>query len=268
MKEERVFSFSNPWFVFSAGGTFLVAALAILVGFVWLPSEHSDFTANGLWGAICSAAGAPSSWYKGGDIIADAPPSKVIVLPPLGEPSVNPVAGGRGATIATQRCSMCHGVQSPAGITAPALAGQFADSIYKELRDFHNGARENAIMQPIIANLSDQDMHDVAEYYSSQPRVEPTSAADAQDDGTARMLAMQGAPMRNIAPCAACHGVLDRKGAAPWIGGQAPSYLATQMRSFANGSRHNDIDEQMRNVARQLRPEEIDSLAKYYAAQK
>ncbi|WP_233873082.1 c-type cytochrome [Paraburkholderia adhaesiva] len=267
MKEERLFSLRNPWFVVSAGGTALVAVLSILVGFVWLPSVHSDFTANGLWGAICSAAGAPSSWYKGGDNVADAPPSNVVVLPPLGIARVDVVSSGRGATLATQRCSMCHGVQSPAGVTAPFLAGQYADVIYKELRDFQNGARQNAIMQPIIASLSDQDMHDVAQYYSSQPRVVQATAADGHDDSVARVLTMQGAPIRNIAPCAACHGVLDRKGAAPWLGGQAAPYLAAQLRLFAAGDRHNDIDEQMRNVARQLRPEEIDSLAKYYAAQ-
>jgi cytochrome c553 len=266
MKEERLFSLRNPWFVFSVGGTFLVAALAILVGFVWLPSVHNDFTVNGLWGEICSAAGAPSSWYKSNDIVPDAPPSNVVVLPPLRSERVDAVSSGRGATIATSRCSMCHGVQGPAPVTAPFLAGQYADVIYKELRDFQSGARQSAIMQPIIANLRDQDLHDVAEYYSGQSRVVPATAVGAYHDSAARVLSMQGAPMRNIAPCAACHGTLDRKGAAPWLGGQAAPYLATQLRSFASGDRHNDIDEQMRNVARQLRPEEIDSLAKYYAA--
>jgi len=78
---------------------------------------------------------------------------------------------------------------------------------------------------------------------------------------------MQGDPIRNIAPCAACHGQLDRKGAAPWLGGQSSIYLATQMQLFASGERHNDINEQMRNVARHLTQQEIDGLAKYYAAQ-
>ena len=42
--------------------------------------------------------------------------------------------------------------------------------------------------------------------------------------------------------------------------------VAAQMRAFASGARHNDINEQMRNVARQMTPAEIDSVAKYYAA--
>jgi cytochrome c553 len=77
---------------------------------------------------------------------------------------------------------------------------------------------------------------------------------------------MQGDPQRNIAPCAACHGQLDRKGAAPWLGGQSADYLAAQLHAFASGERHNDINEQMRNVARQMTPEEIDAVSRYYAA--
>jgi cytochrome c553 len=38
------------------------------------------------------------------------------------------------------------------------------------------------------------------------------------------------------------------------------------MRAFASGVRRNDINEQMRNVTRQMTSAEIDSLAKYYAA--
>ena len=55
------------------GGTLMrwVAALvaltvaSLLVGFVWLPSVHADFTAKGLWDAICRAAGVPTTWSDG-----------------------------------------------------------------------------------------------------------------------------------------------------------------------------------------------------------
>lgn len=265
MSEERVFSLRNPWFVASVGGTLLVAVISIFVGFVWLPSVHRDFTANGLWAEICSAAGAPSSWYSAAGNVAGQPPSSVVVLPPPRTVRVNLDSSGRGATLATQRCSMCHGVQGVVRVTAPALAGQYGDVIYKELRDFQSGARQNAIMQPIIASLSDGDLHDLANYYSTQPRV-VSATTDGDQDATARALVMQGDPIRNIAPCAACHAGLDRKGAAPWLGGQASSYLATQLHQFASGDRRNDINEQMRNVAKQLKPDEIDAVARYYAA--
>ncbi|MFM0626478.1 c-type cytochrome [Paraburkholderia xenovorans] len=267
MNQERLFSLRNPWFTVSVGGIIAIAVVSILIGFIWLPSANSAFAGRGLWATICSAAGAPSSWYGGASLTGPAP-SDVVVLPPLRRARADANSIGRGATIATQNCSMCHGVLGTVQVTAPALAGQYADVIYKELRDYQNGVRQNAIMQPIIAARSDQDLHDLAAYYASLPRA-PAAATlptGVGPDANAVKLAMQGDPQRNIAPCAACHGQLDRKGAAPWLGGQSSIYLAAQMRAFASGARHNDINEQMRNVVRQMTPAEIDSVAKYYAA--
>ncbi|MDR6444753.1 cytochrome c553 [Paraburkholderia terricola] len=267
MNQERVFSFRNPWFTVSVGGTLAIAVVAILIGFIWLPSANSSFAGRGLWATICSAAGAPSSWYGGANIAGPAP-SDVVVLPPLHRVRADANSIGRGATIATQNCSMCHGVLGTVQVTAPALAGQYADVTYKELRDYQKGVRKNAIMQPIIAARSDQDLHDLAAYYASLPRATAAELlpTGAQPDANAVRLAMQGDPRRNIAPCAACHGQLDRKGAAPWLGGQSSVYLAAQMRAFASGARRNDINEQMRNVVREMTSAEIDGLAKYYAA--
>jgi cytochrome c553 len=243
MSEERVFSLRNPWFTWSVGGTIAIAIVGILIGFIWLPSASSAFGDRGLWATICGAAGAPSSWYSGASAASPVP-------------------------IATQNCSMCHGVLGTPPVTAPALAGQYPDAVYKELRDYQSGKRQSAVMQPIIAARSDQDLQDLAAYYTSLARgpAAETPRVGEEPDANAVRLAMQGDPQRNIAPCAACHGELDRKGAAPWLGGQSSTYLAEQMREFASGARHNDINEQMRHLARQLTSAEIDSLAKYYAA--
>lgn len=265
MNQERVFSVRNPWFVTSVGGIIAIAVVSILIGFIWLPSANGDFSGRGLWATICSAAGAPSSWSGGGSNVEGPAPSDVVVLPPH-HVSVDTASIGRGATLATQNCSMCHGVLGTVQVTAPALAGQYADVIYKELRDYQSGLRINAIMQPIIQARSDQDLHDLAAYYASLQRAAPAEPG-ASPDANAERLAMQGDPIRNIAPCAACHGQIDRKGAAPWLGGESSVYLAAQMQRFATGERHNDINEQMRNVARHLTPQEIESLARYYAAQ-
>ncbi|OAJ54621.1 cytochrome C [Paraburkholderia ginsengiterrae] len=267
MNQERVFSLRNPWFTISVGSVIAMAIVSILIGFVWLPSANGAFSGQSLWATICSAAGAPSSWYGGANVAGPAP-SEVVVLPPLRRVRADAVSIGRGATIATQNCSMCHGVQGTPPVTAPALAGQHADVVYKELRDYQNGVRQSSVMQAIIAARSDQDLHDLAAYYASLPKgpAAESASAGAGPDAIAVRLAMQGDPQRNIAPCAACHGQLDRKGAAPWLGGQSSAYLAAQMQAFASGARHNDINEQMRNVARQMTSAEIDGLAKYYAA--
>ena len=54
--------------------------------------------------------------------------------------------------------------------------------------------------------------------------------------------------------------------AAPELRGQQRAYLEQELQAFKSGLRHNDINEQMRNVARQLTGEEIAMLAAYYAS--
>jgi cytochrome c553 len=71
--------------------------------------------------------------------------------------------------------------------------------------------------------------------------------------------------MRNIAPCAACHGGIDRKMGAPWLEGMPREYLVTQLTAFASGERRNDSHRQMRNVAQAMTPREIADVADFYA---
>jgi cytochrome c553 len=73
--------------------------------------------------------------------------------------------------------------------------------------------------------------------------------------------------MRNVAPCGACHGEIDSKTSSPWLDGQPAPYIAAQLRAFTSGTRRNDIDGQMRNVARHLTDAEIEEAARYYASQ-
>jgi cytochrome c553 len=165
---------------------------------------------------------------------------------------------GRGATLAL-RCTMCHGARGLSAANAPNLAGQFPVAIYKELADFKSGARLSAVMAPLVQDLSDADMRDLAAYYAYLPRVANAAA------GASPRIVADGAPLRGIAPCGACHGELERKTGAPWLEGQPGLYLRTQLQAFASGARRNDIGEQMRNVARTMTAQEIDAAAQFYA---
>jgi len=66
-------------------------------------------------------------------------------------------------------CQACHGVDGKA-ITPeyPNLGGQYASYLVKALRDYRDGRRTNVIMAPMAANLTDQDIEDLAAYYASQ----------------------------------------------------------------------------------------------------
>jgi cytochrome c553 len=265
MNGQRLVSWRNPWFVASVGGTFAVLVFSAFVGFIWLPSAQDDALFKGLLNAICSAAGVPRAWLVANaspPVTPNNPISGVIVTPTmLSDPTHASI--GRGATLAL-RCTMCHGARGVSAADTPNLAGQYAPSVYKELRDFQSGARVSAVMSPMVVGLSDQDMRDLAAYYAFLPRM---SSVHSPGSASEPDIVATGAPMRNIAPCGACHGGLDNKVGAPWLTGQPLSYLNSQLSAFASGKRSNDISEQMRNVARQMTPEEIDAAARYYALQ-
>lgn len=75
----------------------------------------------------------------------------------------DPAAGMEKA----KTCAACHGAngisQAP---NFPHLAGQYSDYIVRALKDYKSGARKNPIMQGQVANLSEQDMEDLAAHYS------------------------------------------------------------------------------------------------------
>jgi cytochrome c553 len=253
-------SLRDRWVVTSVGVTAGIAVGSIVLGFALLPYGQPGEQFRSVWDAICSAAGliytAPDSQSV---VQAGYPTTQVAIIPGMlrdaGAESI-----GRGATLAL-RCAMCHGARGLSPANTPNLSGQYPGAIYKELADFKSGARESAIMMPLVADLSDGDMRDLAAYYAYLPRVHDDSAADG---GTPRIVA-DGAPMRNIAPCGACHGELGNKTGAPWLEGQPVAYLRAQLEAFVKGTRRNDIDQQMRNVARGMTPSEITAASSYYA---
>lgn len=258
---EDIASRRNPWLVASVAITTAIAVVAAVVGFVWLPSQQQGVGYRGVWDAICSAAGFIRYPSAGTPIVhADYPTTRVEIVPGM-LTGASAEAIGRGATLAL-RCSMCHGAGGLSQADIPNLAGQGAAAVYKQLVDFRTGARTSAVMAPLVAALSDREMRDLAAYYAYLPRISgPLRRADI-----APRVVESGAPMRGIAPCGACHGELASKPGAPWLTGQPLVYLRTQLGAFSTGARHNDIGEQMRNVARAMTPAEIDAVSRFYAA--
>jgi cytochrome c553 len=77
----------------------------------------------------------------------------------------NPAAGKEKS----RPCAACHGPDgNSAAADFPKLAGQHADYLVKALRDYKSGARKNAIMAPLAANLTERDIDDLAAFYSGQ----------------------------------------------------------------------------------------------------
>ncbi|MDR6859511.1 c-type cytochrome [Variovorax guangxiensis] len=264
MREPGMYSWINPWFRWSVSSVCAMALLSILVGFVWLPSVHGDFSARGIWDSICRAAGVPSQWGDGGSSSKAAGPrsTKVVLTQSMVSPGSND-AIGRGATIAVQQCSMCHGARGMSEADAPNLAGQYPEVVIKQLHDYKRGDRSSSIMQTLAQNLSDRDIESIAAYYDSLPRAR--TAPVRTDETNAPALVRVGDPLRNIAPCISCHGGIDHKLGTPWLEGMPKAYLSDQLKAFASGTRRNDSHGQMRNMARPMSSEEIDQVSDFYA---
>lgn len=264
MNGERPLSGRNPWMAGAVGLTAGLAVAFFLLGFLILPYTEAGANFAGVWDAICSAAGVPRKSAAAAAQVqkADFKASDVVFASDLaGPPDTRAV--GRGATLALQ-CAICHGSGRPSQqVDTPDLDGQPAAAIYKQLRDLNSGARVNAIMSPFAVKLSEQDMHDLAAYYSYLPR-QPGMHPDPSIASPA--IVARGASMRNVPACAACHDPTNTRVGSPWLDGQSAVYIRIQLEAFARGTRRNDINEQMRNIARRMTPQEIEDAARYYAS--
>lgn len=261
MSAERLVSWRNRWFAWSVGAVVSLAIASLLIGFIWLPSAQKDMSSGSLWDMICRAAGAPTTWYQGPAAPASRPATNVVLTSDFLQ-RVDATEIGRGATLAMQ-CVMCHGARGMSEAASPNLAGQYPDVVYKQLRDYRSGQRSNVVMQAMSQGLSDQNMRDLAAYYAFLPQ----ASVVAHGATEAPQLVRVGDPLRNIPPCASCHGGIGRKIGSPWLEGAPAQYLQTQLQMFAAGTRRNDINGQMRNVARHMTAEEMSMVAAYYADQ-
>jgi cytochrome c553 len=138
--------------------------------------------------------------------------------------------------------------------------GKYAEVIVKQLTDYQHGDRSSAIMEALARNLSARDIGDLASYYFYLPR--QSASAVPRDTPP---LVRDGDPMRNMAPCASCHGGVDHKLGAPWLEGMPKSYFAAQLDNFASGRRRNDSHAQMRNMTRLMSSAEREEVAHFYA---
>jgi cytochrome c553 len=70
----------------------------------------------------------------------------------------------------SQACQACHGKDGKMAVTpdTPIIAGQHAGYLEFALKQYRSGERQNAQMSSFAANLSDQDIADLAAWYASQ----------------------------------------------------------------------------------------------------
>ena len=156
-----------------------------------------------------------------------------------------------------QKAATCMGCHGPKGKSSnaqwPNLAAQQSAYIVNQLNAFKSGSRNNPMMQSMAANLSDDDMNNLAAYYSSQP---PVSA------GGDPTLAKTGQTKASM--CLGCHGSsAEGNGQFPRLAGQHPGYLVKQLSSFKEGVRKNG---HMQAIAGSLSEDDMKALAAYFGS--
>jgi len=169
-------------------------------------------------------------------------------------------------------CSACHGTDGNSQMNIyPTLAGQHAAYLEKQLHDFKlagetggKDGRNAAIMLPMVASLSQQDMADLAAYYASQTMSPNTTPEAVVARG--EQLYRGGDQARGITACMACHGprgVGTSLSGFPRISGQHAEYIKSQLELFRSGERANDLNGMMRDIAAKLTDEDIAVLSQY-----
>ncbi|MGI9343979.1 MAG: c-type cytochrome [Gammaproteobacteria bacterium] len=165
------------------------------------------------------------------------------------EAAADMVAAGREKSMP---CLACHGAE---GISDheiwPDLAGQHAEYLAKQLRDFRDGRRYDPWMSPMAIGLDDRDIDDLSVYFS-------------------QLAGMTGGPQSappEAMTCVACHS--ERAGAAsplwPSLAGQNDRYIAKQLMDFRAGRRTDPV---MAPLAQPLSDADIAAVAAHYASQR
>ncbi|MEO5343772.1 MAG: cytochrome c4 [Gammaproteobacteria bacterium SHHR-1] len=162
-------------------------------------------------------------------------------------------------------CAACHGPDgnSPNPIW-PKLAGQSVGYILDQLGKFKAGERNDPLMTPMAAPLSEEDMADLAAYFSSQKR--QLGSAEADKVALGEQLYRAGDAKKGLAACSSCHGPSGAGIPAanfPGLSGQHAAYVEKALKDFRDGNRSTDLNKMMRDLAGKMSDTEIAAVSQY-----
>ena len=163
-------------------------------------------------------------------------------------------------------CGACHGADGNSmAPNFPKLAGQGERYLLKQMHDIKDGNRTVLEMTGLLTNLSDQDLADIAAYFSSQNG--SVGAADPKLVAQGEALFRGGKLAEGMPACTGCHnpaGQGNAEAGFPHLGGQHAAYTAKQLTAFREGERTNDGDAMiMRSIAAKLSNKDIAAISSY-----
>src|SRR5216684_5604016 len=163
-----------------------------------------------------------------------------------------------------EKAELCVGCHGEAGISQteniPSLAGQPDQFIQWQLIFFRAGTRKSEEMQPIVEQISNEDIRNLGAYLASLTPPKPPAPDD--NPGLSRKGAEAAAGRR----CASCHtDTYAGTKAVARLAGQREDYLVKALRDYKSGVRSGGGGAAMAEVAYPLSDEEITALAHYLA---
>jgi len=183
-------------------------------------------------------------------------------------PAPAPAAKGdpaKAQKLVNDICGACHGADGNSTSPAyPNLAGQHPEYLAKQLAEFKSGVRKNAIMAPNVTKLSNEDMLNLAAYFSAQ-QPKPRLAKDAALVAEGLKLYKGGNAGSGVPACASCHGPAGAgiPSQFPRLAGQHGKYVLAQLKNFRSGDRANDGGKMMQVIARKMTDQEMKAAAEY-----
>ncbi|MFT4924356.1 MAG: cytochrome c553 [Phenylobacterium sp.] len=169
-------------------------------------------------------------------------------------------------------CGACHGSDGNSMVSAyPKIAGQQAEYIYSQLTAFKLGmtsagkeGRNDPVMSAMAMPLTDQNMKDLAAHFAKQKMSKGFTPKEVVAQG--KKLYVSGDAERGIPACTACHGPRGNgNGPAnfPKISFQHADYNKASLEKFRSGTRANDKNGMMSDIAKKLSDKDIEILSKY-----
>ena len=172
-------------------------------------------------------------------------------------------------------CAACHGKQgegSRQNEYYPRIAGKPSNYLFQQLVHFRDGKRGFPQMVYFVRYLSDDYLHQIADYYAKLQPPFPTPikpVATAQQLARGGQLAQQGDPAKGIPACSACHGraLTGMQPAVPGLIGLYPDYINSQFGAWQRGVRHAAEPDCMAQIAGKLGAADITAVAAWLASQ-
>ncbi len=179
-----------------------------------------------------------------------------------------PVGDAKAGQTKAAACGACHGPDGNSPSDAfPKLAGQHASYTVEQLKAFKDGKRKDPMMAGQAAPLSDQDMLDIAAFFSTQTPQPGMAAKESVEAG--QKLYRGGDAAKKIPACMACHapnGAGNVAAKDPRLSGQHAAYTAKQIARYKEGNHNGSANaKMMQDIANRLSPEEIKALSEYIA---